>query len=101
MKFSVTSLLILSVAVSGCESADLNNDIEDVSATKQGAVEKAAVVKNSGCGMSPPVLNKQKIQDMLIKSGKISSGATKEEMAAQVKQYILNKQRAFAKKCRL
>ena len=46
------------------------------------------------------VLNKQKIQDMLIKAGRIDPQATQEIIDQQVRQYIANKQQTFAKKCR-
>ena len=105
------SLLMMSVVIAGCESIDSNIESSDddtivvetggeqIRAEQTGG-EQSKLVKKSGCGMSPPIQNKQKIQDMLIKSGKIDVNASKEQIAHQVKQYIVNKRLAFAKKCR-
>lgn len=101
MKYGVMSLLMMSVVVTGCGSADFKSQAVDENTNiEQARVQQTKSVKPSRCGMSPPVPNKQKIQAMLIKSGIIDSDASKEQKAQQVQQYIINKRLAFAKKCR-
>ena len=105
MKTTVIIVLLATAVLNGCLHTQSTNTAAVESSTLQVNSQPESTItvqpiKHSRCGMSPPVLKKLKIQEMLIKTGKIAQDASPELMAQQVKQYIANKQRAFNKKCR-
>ena len=95
MKYNLIGLAISMVLLAGCQATSIEPETQEVAELKPVTVKKSL----SRCGMSPPVLNRDKITAMLIKSGKIDPKATPQEQAKQVQQFINNKRKAFSKKC--
>ena len=100
MKINVVSFFVTALALTGCGSTESVNKATETVVTESALETVVKKVTRCTKSMSPPVLNKQKIQDMLIKSGRIDPQATQEIIDQQVRQYIANKQQTFAKKCR-
>ncbi|NRA71493.1 MAG: hypothetical protein HRU24_10750 [Gammaproteobacteria bacterium] len=96
MKYNLIGLAISILWLAGCQASSTGSETKELAEIKSVTVKKPP----SRCGMSPPVLNRDKITAMLIKSGKIAVTATPQEQSQQVQQFINNKRKAFSKKCR-
>ena len=81
-------LLIISCLLSGCSYSD------DISLVSSESEVKPLQVN---CGGTPPLLDRTKLKQNLLKSGVITPEMTDEEADGQVSQYIAKRNKTYAK----
>jgi hypothetical protein len=64
------------------------------------AEQESQLTRKKPCRLSPPVFDKEKVLNMLIRAGDIDASDTPEQQSQQVINYINQKQQALVNKCR-
>lgn len=93
MRLSLVGIMILLFGLMACTNSEPSSGAEQVNQEPQ-------LTRKIPCRFSPPVFDKQKILNMLIRSGDIDASDPPEQQAQQVTNYINQKQQALIKKCR-
>lgn len=102
MRLSLVAIIILSFGLMACtnsETAPVAEQAEQRQPLLEQTLVKKNVFKKKRCQFSPPVFDKKKILNMLIRSGDIDASDTPEQKSQQVINYINQKQQALVNKC--
>ena len=96
--FFITISMILSFIISGCQ-AKPEQQQDTVQLTSPANQSSINVINKPLCkkSYSPPIKDVDKLKTMLLKSGKITSEMSDEEVRAAINKYIQNKRAAFNK----